>query len=76
MKIYNVPSSEMKLLRRQLQHHRQSGRYTGHERGRVADTHLNWHRLLERTLRFNDASAARVTAAQTTRGWGSEPRIR
>lgn len=31
---------------------------------RVADEHLNWDRLLERTLRFNDAAAGRVSGSE------------
>lgn len=43
---------------------------------RVADADLNWHRLLEPTLRFSHVSALPVTAAETDRGWGSELRTR
>jgi len=43
---------------------------------RVADEHLNWDRLVERTLRFNDARPVPVTAAPGGREWGSEIRTR
>jgi 1,2-diacylglycerol 3-alpha-glucosyltransferase len=41
---------------------------------RVAEEHLNWDRLVERTLRFNDAPP--VTATPSSLGWGSEIRTR
>jgi glycosyltransferase involved in cell wall biosynthesis len=41
---------------------------------RVAEEHLNWDRLVERTLRFNDALP--VTATPSGLEWGSEIRTR
>jgi 1,2-diacylglycerol 3-alpha-glucosyltransferase len=43
---------------------------------RVAEEHLNWDRLVERTLRFNDAPPAPATAAPSRLEWGSESRPR
>lgn len=43
---------------------------------RVADEHLNWDRLVERTLRFNDAPLVPADAAPSGVEWGSEIRTR
>lgn len=43
---------------------------------RLPGEHLNWDRLLRRTLRFNDAPAAPVTAADIDRDSGSDLRTR
>jgi glycosyltransferase involved in cell wall biosynthesis len=43
---------------------------------RVADEHLNWDRLLARTLRFNDAAAAPVMVPQARRNRGRQFRTR